>query len=70
MVKIKWLLEAKEDLRTIYEFIAQDSENYALHQVSRIFSKTKILVKHKYAGRIVPELGRTDSGSLLKVTTE
>ncbi|MCY1370288.1 ParE toxin of type II toxin-antitoxin system, parDE [compost metagenome] len=53
MVRIKWLKSAKTDLKDIFDYIAKDSKNYAKLQVERIVSRTQILHKHFFSGKIV-----------------
>lgn len=56
MVEVNWTLFALEDIESIAEFIARDSEHYARVQVSRLFDRAKILEQYPLSGRIVPEL--------------
>ena len=55
-VEIKWTLHALNDIESIAEFIAQDSEHFASIQFDKFFIRSKILEKFPWAGRIVPEL--------------
>jgi len=55
MVQIKWTFQAKEDLKSIADFIKLDSEKYARLQISRIRSRTQVLKSHHNSGRMVPE---------------
>jgi addiction module RelE/StbE family toxin len=56
MVRIKWLLAAKNDLKEIYDYISLDSKRYARLQVERIQNKTEILKSQIEIGKIVEEL--------------
>lgn len=56
MVRLTWTEQAIEDLDSIAEYIARNSEKYAKLQIKRIRTRARILIKHPYAGRIVPEL--------------
>jgi addiction module RelE/StbE family toxin len=56
MVRIKWLLAAKNDLKEIYDYISLDSKRYAKLQVERIQNKTEILKFQIEIGKIVEEL--------------
>jgi addiction module RelE/StbE family toxin len=56
MVRIKWLLAAKNDLKEIYDYISLDSKRYAKLQVERIQNKTEILKSQIEIGKIVEEL--------------
>ena len=50
-----WLKSAKNDLKSIYEYIALDSKRYAKYHVNQIHEGTKILTNHPTAGKIVSE---------------
>ena len=56
MVEIKWTSKSINDLRNIFEYIAQDSNKYASLQVKKIKERTKQLKTQPLSGRIVPEL--------------
>lgn len=56
MVKINWTSQAKSDLISIAEFIAQGSTKYAQLHVKRIRERVKQLSNFPDSGRIVPEL--------------
>jgi toxin ParE1/3/4 len=56
-VKIIWTTLALEDIKSIAEFIAKDSERYSQIQTSRFFERTKILESQPEFGRVVPEIG-------------
>lgn len=51
MVEIKWLRDAQNDLREIYDYISLDSKRYAHLQVEKIINATKII-------KIQPEIGK------------
>ncbi|HCT54093.1 MAG TPA: type II toxin-antitoxin system RelE/ParE family toxin, partial [Balneola sp.] len=36
MVQIRWLKDAKEDLKEVFEYIALDSKRYAQLQIEKI----------------------------------
>ena len=55
MVKLMWLESAKDDLRSIYEYIALDSKRYAKYQVKQIRDRTSILKDNPKARKIVLE---------------
>jgi len=55
MVKIRWLNEAKLDLREIYEYIAPDSKRYAKYQIEQIKESTKVLKSNPKLGQKVRE---------------
>jgi toxin ParE1/3/4 len=56
MVQINWTLQAKDDLKSIAEFIARDSVRYAKLQVVKIKSRTAVLKSHPQAGKVVMEM--------------
>lgn len=68
MVQIKWLKEAKKDLKEVFEYIALDSKRYAQLQIENIVSKTKILKDPNFtrSGKLVKELGREDVRELVE----
>ena len=55
MVQIRWLKDAKTDLKEIFNYISLDSTRYARLQVERIQQRTKILKSHPNVGKIVEE---------------
>jgi len=56
MVRITWTSQARDDLKSIAEYISLDSVKYAKLQVSRIKARTKILKSYLRIGNIVPEI--------------
>ncbi|MFA0960912.1 type II toxin-antitoxin system RelE/ParE family toxin [Roseivirga sp. BDSF3-8] len=56
MVEIRWLKEARLDLKDIFDYISRDSKRYAQRQVDRIFQKTQIIETQIRAGKIVEEI--------------
>ncbi len=59
MVKIKWANLALEDLKTIYEYVAQDSPKYVDRLMDKIISRVDVLKTNPQIGRKVPEFGDT-----------
>lgn len=55
--EVKWSPEATEDLESIVEYIARDSEFYARSVVSKILSISRKIPEQPLVGRIVPEIG-------------
>ena len=55
MVKLVWTEISRDDLKEIFDFIAQDSTRYASITVNRIYSKTQVIIGNPFLGRIVPE---------------
>jgi addiction module RelE/StbE family toxin len=66
MVEIKWLKEARLDLRDIFDYISRDSERYAQRQVNRILERTEILSKQLWAGKIVDEINNPEIRELVE----
>lgn len=56
MVQIKWLKDAKLDLKEIYEYIAIDSKRYARFQVEKIILATAIIKTQPEIGKVVEEI--------------
>ncbi len=54
---IEWSPEAQEDLGSIAEYIARDSEFYARSVVTKILSLSREIAEFPFIGRIVPEIG-------------
>lgn len=52
-----WSGPAKDDLRSIHDFIAHDSRHYAHKVTQDIVAKTDVLKELPRVGRVVPELG-------------
>lgn len=57
---VKWSPEATEDLESIAEYIARDSEFYARSVVSKILSVSRKISEQPMLGRIVPEIGEKE----------
>ena len=53
---VVWSLPAKKDLKSIYDYIAVDSEYYAKKVSEEFLSKADALITYPKMGRIVPEL--------------
>lgn len=70
MVKIVWTDQAIDDLNDIAEYIAENSERYAMITVRKLYERTEILRNFPLSGRIVPEKGEETSENLLRATTE
>ena len=56
-LEVKWSPEATEDLESIAEYIARDSEFYARAVVTEILSVSRNIGEFPLIGRIVPEIG-------------
>lgn len=66
MVQINWTVQAREDLRSIAEYISKDSPKYARLQIVKIRLRTKILSSHIYSGKIVEEINREEIRELIQ----
>ena len=66
MVEIRWLKEAKDDLRDIHDYISLDSERYAKHQIDKIFNRTLILKNHIRIGKVVEEINKPEIRELVE----
>ncbi len=54
---VKWSLPAKADLKSIFDYISQDSGYYAKNVARNIVSKARLLESFPELGRVVPEIG-------------
>ncbi len=55
MANIELKIDAREDLKQIYEYISKDSIYYANKTIEEIISKTEYLSMFPYMGRKIPE---------------
>ena len=55
MAKVKWTNVALDDLRAIYDYVAQDSPKYADRLMDKIIERVDVLERHPRIGRKVPE---------------
>lgn len=53
---VNWSPEAREDLKSIAEYIARDSEYYARAVVSKILGTSRSISEQPNIGRKVPEV--------------
>jgi len=65
MVRIKWSDTAKTDLKGIFEYLTQDSPQYAEYFYERIFESIENLKFFPKMGRIVPELKNQNMRELI-----
>jgi toxin ParE1/3/4 len=65
MVEIIWTQNALNDVDNCAEYIAIDSKQYAKLFVARVLQKVKILGTNSMAGRVVPELNKTNIRELI-----
>lgn len=66
MVQINWTKVSRDDLKSIYDYIARDSRKYAQLQVIKIKSRTNILKFSIKAGSIVPEFPQKEYRELIE----
>lgn len=66
MVQVRWTLIAKEDLQSIYEYIARDSKKYAKIEVIKIKLRTKILKTRPLIGKEIQERNNPDIRELIE----
>ncbi|MFC2100274.1 type II toxin-antitoxin system RelE/ParE family toxin [Bacteroidota bacterium] len=66
MVRINWTSQAKDDLKSIAEYLANDSVRYAKLQVVKIRIRTKILKSQIRLGKIVTEMGAENIRELIE----
>ena len=65
MVKIVWTEISLEDLRSIRDYIAQDSKRYATITIDRIYQKARLIKNNPLIGRIVPEFNNKNIKELI-----
>ena len=53
---VKWSVPARNDLKQINDYIANDSKYYAQNVIQEIVAKTETLTEFPKIGRIVPEI--------------
>ncbi|EAT58811.1 type II toxin-antitoxin system RelE/ParE family toxin [Chlorobium ferrooxidans] len=54
-MKVHWTDTAAGHLDAIYNFIAQDSADYARRMIDRLTRKSKQIAEYPFSGRSVPE---------------
>ncbi len=55
-----WTARAREDLADIFAYIAMDKRDAAERWVGRLIERAELSAVTPLAGRVVPELGRSD----------
>ena len=60
MISVRWTDQAVGDLEAIRDYIARDSEHYAQLVVDRLIDRIGGIPAFPEAGRVVPELSRTE----------
>ncbi len=66
MVQVNWTFQAKDDLKSITDYISRDSKLYAKLQVVRIRNRTHILKSRIRVGKIVPEIDQNNIRELIE----
>mgnify|MGYP000860124799 FL=1 len=66
MVKLIWTEVAIEDLKSIHDFIAQDSKVYAERLIEKIILRIDQLSDYPQSGRIVPEFNKESLRELIE----
>ena len=66
MVKIVWTDLAKEDLRSIFDYISRDSKIYASRHLDKLISRVDQLESNPRSGRVVPEFNKEDIRELIE----
>ncbi len=56
MVRLVWTKLSIEDLKEIFDYIAKDSNRYALITINKIYDQAQSIIKNPYIGRVVPEM--------------
>ena len=65
MARVNWTTQALQDLDAVCLFIARDSPRYAELLAGRMFEAADLLGELPNAGRIVPEIVRSDIRELI-----
>ncbi len=58
--QVEWSPEAVEDIQSIAEYIARDSDYYARAVVNKLLSTSKSISEYPQIGRVVPEIGNVN----------
>ena len=66
MVTVIWIDQAIDDIHSIAEYIAKDSQKYAAITVSKLFKRVEMLTSHPKAGRVVPETNNENIRELIE----
>jgi addiction module RelE/StbE family toxin len=66
MAKVKWTNLALDDLRSIYDYISQDSAKYADRLMDKIIEKVEMLENNPQVGRKVPEFDNESIRELIE----
>jgi len=66
VVEVKWTLYSLEDIDSIANFIAKDSEHFASIQVEKFFIRSEILENYSNTGGTVAEFGDANIRELIE----
>jgi addiction module RelE/StbE family toxin len=66
MMEIYWTAHAREQLRSIYDYIADDSPLYASRVVDRLTRRSQQIAAFPYSGRSVPEFESSEIREVLE----
>lgn len=65
MVKINWSELSISDLKSIHDYISQDSKRYASITINKIYHRAQLLIEQPLLGRIVPEFNDSNIRELI-----
>lgn len=65
-IEINWTPPALQDVESIAEYIARDSEQFAKIQTTRFLSRVEILRDFPHSGRVVPEFSNQSLRELIE----
>lgn len=66
MAKVKWTNLALDDLRSIYDYVSQDSAKYADRLMDKIIEKVEVLENNPRVGRKVLEFDNESIRELIE----
>ena len=66
MVKVLWTDIARDDLKSIFEYISEDSSLYAKRFAEKLLVKVEILAEFPKMGRVVPEFETPEIRELIE----
>ena len=68
MTRLEYTRGARDDLFEIGRFVARDDPDAARRLVARLRARARLAARNPHAGRVVPEVGRTDIREVLAGT--
>ena len=66
MVKIVWTELSIQDLKSIFDFIAENSDRYAAITTNRIYKRVQVLTGNPLSGRVVVEFNEKSVRELVE----